>query len=279
MAQRLIKDGINAVGVWDLVEPFMNVGPESRCEHCCGWGHIESKCSGNLASGYCSGPHRTSTYKCDVVRCSAKQVSPCAHTPEKCPNCKGNYIAFSSRCTKKAEATREEQERRRREPAGQTTKTVGPRLQANKIALGLSTRALGGGAGGTCKEVMADAEVGGAEAEDVTMVESTMPMRTAMLAPASKVTATAAGGGIEPKSGMAVAATPNVQCDPTQLRQVLRMGHGNAEDSGGTEGRCGVSPSATKRQSRKRNQPLGIRHLEMEEGVDGSAHGEQSSNE
>jgi hypothetical protein len=35
VAQRRIKEGIEAAGVWYRVEPFMNVGPDSRCEHSC----------------------------------------------------------------------------------------------------------------------------------------------------------------------------------------------------------------------------------------------------
>jgi hypothetical protein len=57
---------------------------------------------------------------------SAKLGSLCGHTQEKCPNCKGNDIAFSGRCAKKMEATREAREKRRREPAASISKTPGP---------------------------------------------------------------------------------------------------------------------------------------------------------
>jgi len=43
VARKPVKDGIKAAGEWSRVEPFANIGPDSRCEHCCGWGHIESK--------------------------------------------------------------------------------------------------------------------------------------------------------------------------------------------------------------------------------------------
>jgi hypothetical protein len=79
-AQRLVKEGIMAAGVWYRVEPFTNADPDSRCEHSCGWGHIERKCSGKPACGYCSGPHRTSDHKCNVVGCTAKQGALCSHT-------------------------------------------------------------------------------------------------------------------------------------------------------------------------------------------------------
>jgi len=71
----------------------------------CGWGHIENKCGSKPKCGSCSGHHQTSDHKCNVVGCIAKQGSLCGHTLETCPNCKGNHIAFSSRCVKKREAT------------------------------------------------------------------------------------------------------------------------------------------------------------------------------
>jgi len=114
VAQRPIDKGINKAGVWYWVEPFTNVGPDSGCEHCCRWGHMESKCSDKPTCGYCSGPHRTCTHQCNVVGRIAKQGSLCGHTEEKCPNCKGNHVAFSSRYAKKAEATKEALEMRRR---------------------------------------------------------------------------------------------------------------------------------------------------------------------
>jgi hypothetical protein len=67
VAGRLVKEVIKAAGVWYRVKPFTNGGPDSRCEHCCRWGHIESMCSSTPACGYCSGPHRTSDHKCDVL--------------------------------------------------------------------------------------------------------------------------------------------------------------------------------------------------------------------
>ena len=39
---RPVKGGIMLAGGWYQVEPFTNVGPDSRCDHCRGWGHKES---------------------------------------------------------------------------------------------------------------------------------------------------------------------------------------------------------------------------------------------
>jgi len=103
-AQSMVKNGNKAAGVWYQVELYMNTGPESRCELRCGWGQIENKCGRKPKCGYCSGQHGTSDQKCNVEGCTAKQGSLCGHTLEKCLNCKGNHIAFNSRCEKKTEA-------------------------------------------------------------------------------------------------------------------------------------------------------------------------------
>jgi len=44
LAQSLIQKGIKAAGVWYRVEAFTNAAPNTRCELCCGRGHIENKC-------------------------------------------------------------------------------------------------------------------------------------------------------------------------------------------------------------------------------------------
>jgi len=106
LAQSLIKKGIKAAGVWYHIEAFTNACPDSRCELCCGWGHIENKCGNKTKCGYCSGNHWTSDHKCNLVGCMVKRGLLCGHTLEKCPNSKGNHIAFSSRCAKKSEAAK-----------------------------------------------------------------------------------------------------------------------------------------------------------------------------
>jgi len=105
MAQSLVKKGIKVAGAWYRVETYTNMGPDSRCELCCGWGHIENKCGSKPQCGYSSGHHRTSDHTCNVVGWTAKQGSLCDHTLEKCPNCNGNNIAFRRRWVKKSEAT------------------------------------------------------------------------------------------------------------------------------------------------------------------------------
>jgi len=63
LAQSLIKKGIKAAGVWYGVKVFTNAGPDSRCELCCGSGHIENNCGNKPKCGYCSGNHCTSDHK------------------------------------------------------------------------------------------------------------------------------------------------------------------------------------------------------------------------
>jgi hypothetical protein len=43
-AQGLVNKGIKAAGVWYRVEAYTDKGPDSRCELCYGWEHIENKC-------------------------------------------------------------------------------------------------------------------------------------------------------------------------------------------------------------------------------------------
>jgi hypothetical protein len=106
VVQSVLRQDIKVAGVRYQVEAFTNAAPDSRCELCYGWGHIETKCSNKPKCGNCSGNHRTSDHKCNVVGCTAKLTSLCGHTLEKCPNCRGNHIAFSSRCAKKTKAAR-----------------------------------------------------------------------------------------------------------------------------------------------------------------------------
>jgi len=106
VAQRRVSKEVTAAGVRYMVEPYTNAGPDILGERCCGWGHIECKCNHQRKCGYCGGLHQTDQHRCNVVGCRLKQGASCSHTQEKCPNCKGNHIAFSEQCPKKPEAIR-----------------------------------------------------------------------------------------------------------------------------------------------------------------------------
>jgi hypothetical protein len=158
LAQSLIKKGIKAAGVWYRVEALTNAGPDSRCELCCGWGHIENKCGNKPKCGYCSGNHRTSDHECNVVGCMAKRGSLCGHTLEKCPNCKGNHIAFSSRCAKKSEATKAARQSRKTGTAGRApaSEAMHTATGTNRVVLGRRPRGGAAAGGGGEEEEMAD---------------------------------------------------------------------------------------------------------------------------
>jgi hypothetical protein len=106
MAQSIVKKGIKVAGVWYRIEKYRNERPDSRGELCSRWGQIENMCGSMPRCDYCSGHHQTSEHKCNVVGCTAKHGSIWGHTLDMCPICRGNHIAFSSRCVKKREATK-----------------------------------------------------------------------------------------------------------------------------------------------------------------------------
>jgi hypothetical protein len=174
VAQSLVKKGIKAAGVWYRVETYTNEGPDSRCELCCGWGHIENKCGSKPKCGYCSGHHRTGDHKCNVVGCTAKQGSLCGHTLEKCPNCKGSHIAFSSRCAKKREATEAARQNRKIGLAGRAPARAARDMATGSNRVVLGPRPQGVAEGGGDEEEMADVdeEEAAGEARDVTMAET-----------------------------------------------------------------------------------------------------------
>ena len=186
VAQSLLKKGIKAAGVWYRVETYTNEGPDSRCELCCGWGHIENKCGSEPKCGYCSGHHRTSDHKCNVVGCTAKQGSLCGHTLEKCPNCKGNHIAFSSRCVKKTEATEAARQSRKIGLAGRVSTSAARDMAmatgSNRVTLGPRPQGVAEGGGDGDEEEMEDVdeeEEAAGGARDITMAEIETATRTA----------------------------------------------------------------------------------------------------
>jgi len=112
-----------------------------------------------------------------MVGCTAKQGSLCGHTLEKCLNCKGNHIAFSSRCVKKTEAAEAAQQSRNILLAGLESKraardratATGP----NRVVLG--PRPKGVAEGGGDEQEIADVdeeEEAAEEARDITMAET-----------------------------------------------------------------------------------------------------------
>ena len=179
VAKRLVNKGVIVAGVRYNVEPYTNAGPDSLCELCCAWGHLESECSHHqLKCGYCAGPHRSSEHRCNVVRCALKQGAVCSHTEETCPNCKGNHIAFCGNCTRKIEAITMARQSRKVQPNGRVTREV---TGATRVALGTRhakdpTNGEGEGEPTAYEEQGDTGEMEGAEMvleNDVTMSETT----------------------------------------------------------------------------------------------------------
>jgi len=175
VAQSSVKKGIKAAGVWYQVETYTNDGPDSRCELCCGWGHIETKCASEPKCGYCSGHHWTCDQKYNVVGCTAKKGSLCGHMLEKCPNCKGNHIAFGSRWVKNRDATASPRQSRKIGLAGRASTSAARNMAMGSNRVVLGSTPWGVAEGGGDEEEMADVdekEEAAGEERDVTMAET-----------------------------------------------------------------------------------------------------------
>jgi len=128
--------------------------------------------------GYCSGNHSTNDHKCNAVGCTAMQGSLCGHTLEKCPNCKGNHIAFSSRCAKKSEVAKAGWQSRKTGTAGRAPTSEGIDTDTatgmNRVVLGRRPRQGAAADGGSEEQEMAEVEEEEAagEARDVVMTET-----------------------------------------------------------------------------------------------------------
>ena len=219
-AQGLVRKGIKAAGVWYQVEMYTNVGPDSKCELCCGWGHIENNCSSKPTCGYCSGHHRTNHHKCNVVGCTVKQGSLCGHTLEMCPNSRAYHIAFSNRWAKKTEAARAARQSRKIGQAGRASTNVATDVASGMKRVMLGPRPRGTAADGAGSEVeMTDVEEKEAtgETEDVAMTET--------------ANTTATETETETETG---APASNDYCDPAKLRQVVQVDHRDAGDGNRT---------------------------------------------
>jgi hypothetical protein len=154
---------------------------------------------------------RQATTNAMLVGCTAMQGELCSHTLERCPNCKGNHIALSSRCARLTEAAKAAKQSRIMDLAGQP-----PSGEAMHIATGTNREVLGPSPrgveadGGSGEEEMAAVEEEEAmgEARDITMTETEAEIATTTANETQ--TETVAGAlGTDDKS------------DPAQLRKVI----------------------------------------------------------
>jgi hypothetical protein len=258
----LVKKGIKAAEVWYQVETYTNEGPDSRCELCCGWGHIENKCSSKPKSSCCSGHHRTGDHKCIVGGCTAKQGSLCGHTLEKCPNYKRSHIAFSSRCTTKREDTEAARQHRKIQLAGRVPARAARNMAtaSNRVVLGPRSQRVAEGGGDEREMADVDEEEAVGEARGDTMAET------------KTETATRTATDTETVIEMGVLA-PNHYSDPAQLHKVIPVDHCGAGDGRRMLGGRSVLARVTKRKRRYWDQPFGIRH-KQKKSLDGDMAGE-----
>ena len=110
-----------------------------------------------------------------------KQGSLCGHTVEKCPNCKGDHIAFSSRCVKTREPTEAARLSRKIQRAGLAPASAARDMAtgSNRVVLGPRPQGVAGDGGD--EQEMADVdeeEEAAGEARDVTMAEIETATRT-----------------------------------------------------------------------------------------------------
>ena len=152
-----------------------------------------------------------------MVGCSAKQESLCGHTLEKCPNCKGNHIAFSSRCVKKRDATEAPRQSSKIGLTGRAPPSAALDMAtgSNRVMLGPRPYRVAEG-GGDEEEGMADVdeeeERAAGEAGDITMAET------------ETETATWTATDTDTEIGTGARATDDWS-DPAQLRKVIRVNH------------------------------------------------------
>jgi hypothetical protein len=176
VTQGVAKKDIKAAAVLYQVQTYTNEERDSRCELCCGWGHIENKSSSKPRCAYCSGHDRKSDHKCNMVGFTAEQGSLEGRMLEKCPKCKRNYIGFSSRCVMKRTAAEAAQQSRKIGLARQAPTSAARDMPTSSDIVVLGSRPLEVAEGGGDEEEMVDVddeeEEAAGEARDITMAET-----------------------------------------------------------------------------------------------------------
>jgi len=217
----------------------MNAGPDARCELSCGWGDIEKQCSCKPTCGYCAGHHQTSDHRGNLVGCTAQLGSISGHRIEKCPNCKGNHIAFSTGCGKKTEAARAVWQCSKSGLVGHAE--IWELTGAHRVTLGMRQRRA---EGHDEQEPIVDKEgddtranQGAKEAGEVIMAETAGKIEIEMGVPAS-----------------------NAESSPTLWLQVLCVDHSGVGHGTGAKSRFGIIAGAARGMGRNWNQPFSIQH-------------------
>jgi len=105
-ARQLTQHKAMLGGIKYVVDQYIAAGPDSLCEICSRWGHLQSKCATPTMPrcALCAGKHRTDKHLCQLKGCQAKEGQNCRHTEERCVNCKGAHGAGSRECPEKRAA-------------------------------------------------------------------------------------------------------------------------------------------------------------------------------
>jgi hypothetical protein len=107
VVKKLVKEGVRVCGLRYRVELYLEERPDSQCDKCARWGHIESNCPTGPAMvrcNLCAERHRTADHVSEVPSCKAGQGQLCVHVEIKCPNCKGKHLGMSRQCEAKRAA-------------------------------------------------------------------------------------------------------------------------------------------------------------------------------
>jgi hypothetical protein len=87
LSHKALQRGISIAGLPHKALPFLPSNKDTLCGKCCRWGHSTYNCNEEPRCGVCSGPHKTTTHKCDKPECTASIGTKCKHQTYKCPNC------------------------------------------------------------------------------------------------------------------------------------------------------------------------------------------------
>lgn len=94
-ATTAIRNRLYIAGRSLKVEKQYSIAPTNQCNHCQGYGHLESKCNRPERCQICAGSHHTRQHKCSS--CSAKGKA-CVHSLLKCVNCGQSHKANDLSC-------------------------------------------------------------------------------------------------------------------------------------------------------------------------------------
>jgi hypothetical protein len=100
----ILQRGLCICGRHHAVETFLEEMPDSLCEKCCRWGHIEPNCKNELRCLGCGGGLRIAEHDYRTPGCDITGFVCIRHGEKRCPNCKGPHQGNSCDCAVRREA-------------------------------------------------------------------------------------------------------------------------------------------------------------------------------